>query len=270
MKQTKVAIIGNGWVGQAMQELFPQAIIYVRDVSKIIPNYSLKVYTTDKGKVNKADVAFICVPTPLIEKGKEKGRLDTSIVQDVISWCEAKLIVIRSTVNPGDTYRWKMMFKKHIVFQPEYLGETPEHPLLDTVKTPFIIIGGSQPDRRKLIELYTTVYNANTKIRQTDDYTAEVIKLTENRSIAFKVMQCQELYDACEKAKVDYYTVRDAVFGDDPRMNLWFTMIYPGNRGFNSSKCLKKDVPAWVAWAKFNKYKADITSLLVEKSNQYA
>jgi UDPglucose 6-dehydrogenase len=253
----KIGIIGSGWVGGAMKELFPDAYVYTRT-------------TGDKKLINKCDVVFIAVPTPLIEKGKEKGRLDTSIVQDVISWCEAKLIVIRSTVNPGDTYRWKMMFKKHIVFQPEYLGETPNHPLLNTQNTPFIIIGGSQPDRKKLIELYTTVYNANLKIRQTDDYTAEVIKLTENRAIAFKVMQCQELYDACQKANVDYYTVRDAVFGDDPRMNLWFTMIYPGNRGFNSSKCLKKDVPAWVTWAKFNKYKADITALLVEKSNQYA
>jgi hypothetical protein len=37
------------------------------------------------------------------------------------------------------------------------------------------------------------------------------------------------------------------VYGDDPRMNLWLTFVYPDNRGANS-KCLPKDVYAWAAW----------------------
>jgi UDP-glucose 6-dehydrogenase len=77
---------------------------------------------------------------------------------------------------------------------------------------------------------------------------AEVIKFTENRAIFYKVVQCQELYDACEAANIDYYTIRDAVYGDDPRMNLWFTFVYPNARGANS-KCIPKDVYAWCAWA---------------------
>jgi UDP-glucose 6-dehydrogenase len=160
------------------------------------------------------------------------------------------------------------MFRKHIVFQPEYLGDTPRHPLLNIKETPFMIIGGNPPDRRKLIELYTTVYNANIRIRQTDDYTAEVIKLTENRAIAFKVAEIQELYDACEKAGVDYYAVREAVYGDDPRMNLWWTMIYPEKRGFNS-KCIPKDVFAWVAWAKYNKYEPQITNAILKRNKKW-
>ena len=69
----------------------------------------------------------------------------------------------------------------------------------------------------------------------------------ENRAIMFKVMQCQELYDACESHGVDYYTIRDAVYGDDPRFNLWWTAIYE-QRGANS-KCIPKDVYAWSSWA---------------------
>jgi len=48
-------------------------------------------------------------------------------------------------------------------------------------------------------------------IRQVSLEEAEVVKLSENRAIAFKVAQCQELYDACEAAEVDYYTIRDVV-----------------------------------------------------------
>ena len=81
-------------------------------------------------------------------------------------------------------------------------------------------------NRRKLIELYTKVYNANVTIRQVGLAEAELIKLSENRAIAFKVAQCQELYDVCEKANLDYYVIREAVYGDDPRFNLWFSFIF--------------------------------------------
>ncbi len=270
----KVGIIGLGWVGKAMWDLFPDAAIYSHNM--ILNNEGEWMRASDgspdweednqkyKAAVNKCDVVFVCLPSPC----PEEGRLDTSAVEEAIKWCKAKLIVVRSTVNPGDCYRWSMMFKKHIVFQPEYLGETPQHPLLDTKNTPFIIIGGKQPDRRKLIELYTEVYNANVKIRQTDDYTAEVIKLTENRSIAFKVAQCQELYDACEASGTDYYTVRDAVFGDDPRMELWWSFIYPEKRGFNS-KCMPKDIYAWCAWAESNGMKPKITRTILKKNKEW-
>ena len=257
----KVAILGRGWVGKAMKELFPDAFVYVRsfDVN------ADPLYTDNKDIINEQDVAFICVPTPFVNEGK----LDTSIVEECIAWCECPLIVIRSTVNPGDCEQWVRKFGKEIVFQPEYLGETPAHPLLDTSKNPFLIIGGNYPSaRRKLIDLYTTVYNANVSIRQTTLIEAEIIKLTENRAIAFKVAQCQELYDVCRRTGIDYYTIRDAVYGDDPRFNLWWTMIYPDKRGFNS-KCIPKDVYAWCAWAESVGYEPKITRVILEKNKEW-
>lgn len=271
----RVGIIGNGWVGKAMQDLFPEALVYVREIplDKRMENVN---WTRDKDNINDCDIAFICVPTPLLSN----GRLDTSIVEECIKWCTAKLIVIRSTVNPGDCDRWIKEYQighkdesftttRRIVMQPEYLGETPQHPLLNENFTKFIILGGNKEDTTNLIRLYQTVYNANIKIRQVSLLEAEVIKLTENRAIAFKVMQCQELYDVCQKSGLDYYLIRDAVYGDDPRFNLEWTFIYPEKRGFNSSKCLVKDVPAWCAWAESCGYEPEITKLLVKKSNDY-
>lgn len=225
----KVAIIGKGWVGNSMLELFPEAVVYDEPLQ-----------IGSKEEVNACDIAFICVPTPC----PDKGPLDTSIVQEVANWCVCPLKVVRSTVNPGDCEK----LPGNIVFQPEYLGETPAHPMLHPTTRQFMILGGHPDDTRKLIELYTTVYNANITIRQTSLREAEVIKLSENRAIMFKVAQCQELYDVCEAGDVDYYTVRDAVYGDDPRFNLWFTFIYPEARGAKS-KCIPKDVYAWNAWA---------------------
>lgn len=250
----KVAICGHGWVGKAMRKLFPDAVIYD-------PAYD---FGTSIADINKCDIAFICVPTPCIAEGK----LDTSIVEECVSWCECPLIVIRSTVNPGTCDRLAEKYNKAIVFQPEYLGESPQHPMLDPMNRPFIIIGGLPQHIRKLIDLYTTVYNANITLRQVTAYEAEVIKLTENRAIAFKVAQMQELYDVCEKSGVNFYTIRDAVYADDPRFNLWFTFIYPDKRGMNS-KCIPKDPFAWVAWAESIGYHPQITKALLEKNKEW-
>jgi len=257
MKQT-VAIVGYGWVGKGMHDLFPDAYIYHpdRDNAEEVKNA--------REEANKRDVAFICVPTPC----PKEGRLNIDAVAESISWLKTPIIVIRSTINPGDSQMLEEMFGKRLVIQPEYLGETPQHPLLDTKKTPFMIIGGRFQERKKLIELYTSVYNANVSIRQVSGYAAEIIKMTENRAIAFKVAQCQELYDVCEKANIDYYTIRDAVYGDDPRFNLWFTFIFTDKRGA-ISKCIPKDVYGWCAWAESIGYKPVITRALLKKNKEW-
>lgn len=272
----KIGIIGYGWVGKAIHKLLPDALVYdpLIDFNKI---GGVGFWTDKKEEINKCDIAFICVPTPLKEvvigagaEIRHNEGLDTSIVEEVIGWCECPLLVVRSTVNPGDCDRWeeKFGYTKEICMQPEYLGETPAHPLLDEAKRNFLIIGGSQDNRRKLINLYTQVYNANVTIRQVTNKEAEIIKLSENRAIFFKVSQCQELYDVCQKTGVDYYTIRDAVYGDDPRFNLWWTFIYPEKRGANS-KCIPKDVYAWAAWAESVGYDPEITNALLERNEKW-
>jgi UDPglucose 6-dehydrogenase len=247
----KIAIIGKGWVGNSMKQLFSDAYVYTHNVGT-------------KEEVNKADICFIATPTPF-----DGYKLDVSIIEEIMKWIKCPLIVIRSTVNPGDCDRWQIKYGKKIVFSPEYLGETPNHPLLDEKKTPFIILGGEPDYRREVIDLYTTVYNANITIRQVTLLEAEVIKISENRMIAAKIITLHELYLVCQKAGIDYYTIRDGVLADDPRFNLWFSFIYKDKLGFNNSKCLKKDVPAFCAWAESIGYNPVLTRTLVKLSNEY-
>src|SRR4030043_1433258 len=205
-----IKIYGYGFVGKAVKTLFPNALIH-DPLQGLISK-------------EKADIAFICVPSPL-----KDNKLDCSVVEQVVKEAKEDLIIIRSTVMPGTCDKLEKLGKK-IVFMPEYLGESVNHPMTDQKARSFMIIGGRPENRRKAIELYQTVQNANISLRQTSNYEAEVIKLSENRAIAFKVAQCQELYDACQNAGVDYYTIRDAVYGDDPRFNLWWSFIYKENR----------------------------------------
>lgn len=239
-----VKIYGMGWVGKAMKTLFPEA--WVHDPGLGLINEEV------------ADVAFVCVPTPL-----DGRKLDTSIVKDVVRKAKEHFIIIRSTVMPGTCDELEQETGKYIVFQPEYLGETTNHPMSDQHARPFLILGGRSEDRIKAIQIYQKAYNANVKIRQCSLREAEIIKLTENRAIAFKVAQCQELYDACLADGTDYYTIRDAVYGDDPRFNLWWTFVFPDQRGFNS-KCIPKDVYGWASWAESVGYTPELTNRLLE------
>lgn len=245
-----IKIYGYGWVGKAMKVLFPEALVHDPILGMIAEE--------------KCDIAFVCVPTPC----PAEDKLDTSIVEDVVKNAKEDLMVIRSTVNPGTSDYLANKYGKNIVFSPEYLGETVNHPMSDQKSRQFVILGGKQELRKQVIDLYTTVYNANTNIRQVSALEAEIIKLSENRAISFKVAECQELYDVCEKAGIDYYTIRDAVYSDDPRFNLWWSFVFPEKRGFNS-KCIPKDIYAWCAWAESLGYKPEITRAILERNKKW-
>ena len=230
----QVGIAGLGIIGSAVHELFPDAIC----------NDPAKDWV---GDLSEANVIFICVPTNL-----KDGQLDMSIVEDVVSKHKPWLFIICSALQPGTADRLFLKYAKPIVVQPEYFGESIAHPLTDLSKQQFLILGGSKDPVELAINVYQTVYNARVKIRRTTCLEAEVIKLTENRAILFKIAQCQELYDVCEAQGVDYNTIREAVYGDDPRFNLEWTFVYPESRGANS-KCIPKDVYGWAAWAPLGK-----------------
>jgi UDPglucose 6-dehydrogenase len=228
----KIAIVGYGFVGKFMKQLFPEAIIYDPNQPEI---------SGTKEEINKADVAFIGVPTCMLPD----GSCDTSIVESSVEWLNTPLIVIRSTIAPGTTDRLSKKYPgKHIVFQPEYIGETPNHPVKTgalSEKT-FMIFGGSQQDCGKAIEVYQQIYNASVRTLCVSALEAEIIKYMENTAIASMVTLANEFYNICKTFGVSYNMVREG-FLLDPRMSRYFTFVFPENRGFGG-KCLPKDLNA--------------------------
>ena len=256
----RVGVIGHlGWVGRAQAALFKDALCY--DVAD--PNSDPEAYN--------ADVVFVCVPSD----PTPDGSLDMSRVEDVVKKCGDGVIAIRSTLNPGTADYLSVKYKKKLVIIPEYTGMSPAHPNTNMSERTFLIFGGAQKDVDRVIQVYTKVNNANTKIRRVTPRQAEIIKLTENRAIAFKVMQMHELYLACKASGEDYYEIRDAVYSDDWRFNLWFTFIYEDEDtgkeklGFEYSHCLSKDLPAWCAWLESLRIDPAITRKLVLKSKEW-
>lgn len=238
--QPKTLLIGYGWVGQFVHKYFTEA----------------DIWTLSKGHVDKNghplntdcryEVAFVSVPTPM----DTDGSCDVSIVeQSMARWANrVDLFIIRSTVAPGTTKRLTAKYNVDVVMQPEYVGETLGHPLIEPARDPFIILGGTKKATEKAARIWSKVLHANCRIRQVDGLTAEYCKYMENCFLATKVIFCNDWARLCKASGVDYMTLREAWL-DDPRVGRSHTMVYEDNPGF-SGKCLPKDLNAIAYYAR--------------------
>ena len=93
----KIGIVGYGHVGKAMFELFKDAEVYDKFLGM-----------GAQEELNLCDTVFICVPTP----PKSNGECDTSAVEEVLSWLNVPLIIIRSTVPVGFTDKMREKYDK--------------------------------------------------------------------------------------------------------------------------------------------------------------
>ena len=248
----KIGIIGYGHVGKAMHKIFKNAIIY---------DINLKKDT--KEEINNSDVIFICVPTP----STKEGKCNTSIVEDILSQFKSKLFILRSTVYVGFTDYAKEKYNQNIVFQPEYYGETVDHPFANISKQSWISFGGEQKDINIAIKVYQTIKNSNTRIIQSPAKDIEMAKYMENAFLAAKVIFCNEMYDIAKSLGVNYNVAREAWIAD-PRIGSSHTFIFEDNRGYNG-KCLPKDINSINNQAKEKGVDSTMLESIIKKNKYY-
>tara|TARA_Y100001951_G_C11254419_1_gene248492 strand:+ start:128 stop:958 length:831 start_codon:yes stop_codon:yes gene_type:complete len=248
----KIAIIGYGYVGKGMSNFFKgyyETIVYDPYLAerRLVPSVSKK-------QVNSCYASFICVPTTM----NEDGSCDISVVEEIMSWLDTELIVIKSTVAVGTTEKLAKRYGTHsedgttnVIFSPEYIGEstywTPYTFHKDMRETPFYAFGGDEVTCNKAIELFLPVAGPCKTYHITDSKTAEMAKYVENTFYATKIAFCNEIYDVCESMDIHYNQVRE-LWLLDPRLNKMHTAVFKDNRGFGG-KCLPKDTSAMVKMA---------------------
>jgi len=246
----EVGVVGGGVVGDAMVRLCgPDTVVYDPYKPELAGN---------KGAISKCDVVFICVPTPMADD----GSCNTSIVEETVAWVEAPLLIIRSTVAPGTTDRLCREHGKHVVFQPEYLGETVKHMFGDMAEREFVVLGGTPEDVSKAADFYKHYYNSMVRMYFSDAITAEVCKYMENAFYAMKVTFVNEFYDIAQAHGVDFNQLRELWLADT-RISRDHTFVYPDNRGF-SGKCLPKDCNAIVYSARQRDYEPKFMAACLE------
>lgn len=250
----KFGIIGYGFVGKAQAKFWGEENCIIHDPSHGFKNRAL---------INKdCDLGFICVPTPM----KADGSCDISIVEETIAWLETPVIIIRSTIPPGTTDYLVNKYKKNIIFEPEYLGETALHPYLDLRKRDFIILGGERRVCDVVVMYMQHLMHPNTRFYLTDAKTAELVKYMENTFLGTKVVFCNEFYEIAKTLNIDYNELRELWLADS-RIGRSHTFVYPDKRGF-AGKCLPKDINAIVKKLEESGYEAKFIKAVLENNER--
>lgn len=257
---SKVVLVGNGYLGSCYAKFFDNPIIY--DEPKGIGT---------REEVNNADFALIAVPT----NGKEDGSLDMSIIEDIMSWIETPLILIKSALMPGTVDRLKKLYpNKHICVSVEMLGEgkyfTPfwKYPhQTDPTTHNFLIVGGESKDAELCAGYLWQNMSSDIDIHIVSAVEAEICKLMENTYLAMKVTFANTIYDICRKFNANYIRVLQA-WGSDGRVEKTHMRVIKNKRGWKS-KCFDKDIPALIKTGKDNGVNVDLLTGLVSANKEH-
>ncbi len=255
----KIILYGYGYVGKAVEELFKN------HYQLIIKDPGLNMNPSDED-LAEPELAIICVPTP----SNKDGSCDTSIVEEIVRNIPQKLILIKSTVEPGTTQALIDMTKKDIVFSPEYVSEsTYNNPYFKSMQeNPFVILGGSAKARSKIIEYLEIIYGPMVKFFQCNSTEAELIKYMANIYSALKITFVNEMYDLSKSLGIDWHTVREGWLLDD-RVEPMSTMVFSSKRGFDG-KCLPKDTLALIKLAQKQGLELELLSSINRQNKKYA
>ncbi len=237
----KIGIIGQGFVGSAVREGFSdyiEVLTYDKDPSKESTCNSLSEI------VNKVDVMFVCLPTPM----RKSGECDLSIIDSVIheidrlSKNRQKIAIIKSTIPPGTTAELNREVENiQVVFNPEFLTEANH--IQDFKNQTRIIIGGPRPASTAVKSVFRKVF-PTVPIIKTGSNTAEMVKYFTNCFLATKVTFANEMYQFCQKLDIDYDKVTEYALHDKRIGRSHLSVPGPdGDLGFGGH-CFPKDLNA--------------------------
>ena len=239
MNKTKVGVIGNGFVGEAISFAFSsiaKIYIYDTDPSRCLNNIE---------SVHNCDFVFVCVPTPMYEDGSQ----DLSFVESAFQKATNRPVyILKSTVLPGTTDNLSKQYPNFkIIFSPEFLTERTAK--LDMLTQSRIILGGETCLTKNVKELFNKRFKVK-NIIQTDSKTAELTKYMNNAFFATKVSIMNEFKILCDKIGANW---DDALWGfaadgriGDSHLNV---PGHDGKLGYGGT-CFPKDVNALLSFSK--------------------
>jgi len=254
-----IGVIGQGFVGGALRRGFEKVTDLTVEAFDIAKPQLSTCDTADQ-LFGKADVIFVCVPTPM----KKSGKCDTRIVESVLNEIHQysvdndspKIAVVKSTIPPGSTALWNDKFgrsKMRVVFNPEFLTEANADN--DFLNQNRIVLGGPKESVKIVAKIFEKVAWANRpkftcEIVQTSSTTAELTKYVTNCYLAMKVSFSNEIYQLAGALGVDYDELMDTATLDK-RISRKHTHVPgpDGAKGFGGH-CFPKDLRGLIYVAK--------------------
>jgi UDPglucose 6-dehydrogenase len=292
----KISVVGTGYVGLVTGTCFAvmgNTVICV-DTDKdkieklkkgIIPIYEPGLdelvvenhkkgnllFTTDiKEALEKTNVMFIAVGTPMGEDGSADLRHVLDVAQSIGKFMTHDMIVVdKSTVPVGTAEKVKatiqeelkkrgVAYKVSVVSNPEFLKEGAA--VEDFMRPDRVIIGTDDEATLNVMkELYAPFTHSHERFIAMDIRSAEMTKYAANAMLATKISFMNEIANICEKVGADVNMVRIGI-GSDHRIG--YSFIYPGV-GYGGS-CFPKDVQALIRTAKDYGYEPKIITAVEE------
>jgi len=260
-KETKITVVGSGYVGMSLAALLAQyndvmlldidpdrvkkvnsgiSTVADKDIDNLLNKNSLRLQASLDNKKAYKDSSFIIIATPT-DYDENIQKFDISSVEAVV--CDAlahakedALIIIKSTIPVGYT---KYLQKKHrterIVFSPEFLREGQA--LKDNQYPSRIIIGSKLKIARDFADLLLQVSKKkNVTTLFINSTEAEAIKLFANTYLALRVSFFNELDSYAFKNELDTKDIIKGVCLDE-RIGMIYNNPSFGYGGY----CLPKD-----------------------------
>jgi UDP-N-acetyl-D-glucosamine dehydrogenase len=271
-KQARVAVIGLGYVGLPLAVAFAEKgfnvlgidtdthrVERIEDLKSDITDVSSsrigriirrKVFrvSTDFNLLRQADIAIICVPTPLKRKYTPDISFMLSAVKSITKYLHKDMLVIlESTTYPGTTEELiKPELEKsglkagkdfHIAFSPERID--PGNKDFTVTKIPKVVGGLTKTCTRLAGLLYGRIIRNVHLVSSCKS--AEMTKLLENSFRIVNIGWINEMARMCHELNIDIWEVIDAArtkpFG--------FMPFYPG-LGVGGH-CIPED-PLYLYW----------------------
>ncbi|MBA3413303.1 MAG: nucleotide sugar dehydrogenase [Actinobacteria bacterium] len=238
---TDVAIIGAGYVGVPLAQVFAEAgrsvLLVERDGERVaqlnrgesyiedVPAETLKRLvdgggiraTTDYDELRDADAILIALPTPLSKQREPDLSIVNAATEEIAKRLrKGHLVVLESTTYPGTT-REELLPRLeasgltvgedfNLAFSPERVDPGRED--WTTKNVPKVVGGITEACTDRAAELYGSA--VDTVYRVTSPEAAELTKLLENIFRSVNIALVNELAQLCERMKIDFWEVVDA------------------------------------------------------------
>jgi len=256
----KIGIIGLGMVGEPIRRWFEELNGFRRGRELFCYDVDPKKSYTDD--VNKADIIFVAVPTP----SNPDGSCNTSIVESAVDGIkDGKIIVIKSTVEPGTVERLQKEFpKKRLIFNPEFLTESQAWE--DFISPDRQIVAHTAKSINDTYEVLNLLPKKHFIRPWSSDYSKKSVNVTEaelgkyasNVFGFIKVVYGNIMADICcainkkyaakgIKSKIDYENLRE-LLGADLRIGSAWLNVEHGSYCGAGGYCFPKDMNALICF----------------------
>ena len=234
----KVAIIGHGFVGKAIEYVILKNKCDVTLIDLLYKN-SISDYTC-----KEFDVIFVCLPTPMSNDGSINDKIIKDEIGNIQQLSYKPLVIVKSTLLPNSLEDISKKIER-IVYSPEFLTE--KNAKNDLLESKFTIFAGNKVE----CEDAKSFFIKNTKCKSsnfifTDFVTASLVKYTINSFLASKVIFFNEIYNLSKSIDENFdWSMFTSILVNDRRIGSSHLEV-PGHDkrfGFGGA-CFPKDTKA--------------------------